>query len=68
LDRERLIDALRREGIDDLGAQAEVSECGHVSPWYLYVVSEADPRDLRAETDEGRPRVPAGWVGPEPSD
>ena len=32
LDGEGLVDALRREGVDDLGPEAERLECGHVSP------------------------------------
>ncbi len=59
LDGEGFVDALGREGVDELGPQAEITEGRH-SVVSSKVATEAGPRQFQASfgTGEVRPRAP----------
>ena len=64
LDGEGLVDALGREGVDELGAEAEVGECGHAVRFLSNVVRGLAPFSVAPHDD--RRRRNSGERGREP--
>ena len=67
LDGKRFVDALRREGVDDLGPEAELSECGHVAPQPVRRVggrSSASPNGKQVRDGRGPRQMVVGTRTP----